>query len=119
MQALQAVLDRLKTDRPGRPTEPEDKALAYLDSLLTGLTPSQREAVYKTASIRLLLVEEERRTGFPQAVNLLGDVFGRPASVKAWHDLVRLAGRTARRRGGFTMPGWLELLQGEGNQVIG
>ena len=119
MQALQAVLDRLKTDRPGGLTVLEGKALAYLNSLLPGLTPSQREAVYKSAAIRLLLVEEAEEQDASQAVNLLGDVFGRRASVKAWHDLVRLAGRAARRRGGFTMSGWLELLQGEGNQVIG
>jgi hypothetical protein len=115
---LMAVLDRLKTERPGAFTEAEAAALGYLGSQLAGLTHAQYESVLKSASIHLLLVEEMDLQHSREAVRLLDDVVGRPLSAQAWRDLVALAGRTARLRGGFTLAGWLDLLMQEGHQVL-
>ena len=115
---LMAVLDRLKTERPGMLTEAEAAALSYLDSRLAGLTAAQYETVLKAASIHLLLVEEADVQHSREAVRLLDDVVGHPSSAQAWRDLVALAGRTARLRGGFTLAGWLDLLTHKGYRVL-
>lgn len=115
---LKAVLDRLKTERPGTPTDAEASALKYLKSQLAGLTPAQYETVLKSATIHLLLVEEADVQHSREAIRLLDEVVGRPSSAQAWRDLVTLAGRTARLRGGFTLAGWMDLLRQEGHQVL-
>lgn len=115
---LMTVLDRLKTERPGALTEAEAAALEYLRSQLAGLTHAQYESVLKSASIHLLFVEEMDVQHSREAIRLLDDVVGRSSSAQAWRDLVTLAGRTARRRGGFALAGWLDLLMQEGHQVL-
>jgi hypothetical protein len=115
---LKAVLERFKTDRPGPSTVAEASALGYLESQLAGLTPAQYEAVLKSAMIHLLFVEEPEVQHSREACRLLDEVVGRSSSPRAWRDLVTLGGRTARVRGGFTLPGWLDLLKQEGHQIL-
>jgi hypothetical protein len=118
IQSLKTVLDRSKTDRPGTATQSEETALEYLTSRLSNLKASQQETVLRAASIRLLLVEEEAAPHSGEAIRLLDDVVGRSSSVRAWRDLVRLAGATARKRGGFALAGWVDLLKNEGYQIL-
>jgi hypothetical protein len=115
---LKVTLDRLRTDRPGPLTAAQARALAYLDSKLVGLTETERSTVLRCASIHLLFVEEEDLQHSREGSLLLGRVVGDREAQKAWRDLVHIAGRTARLRGGFTVEGWLGLLRGEGHQII-
>jgi len=115
---LKRVLDRLRTDVPGSPTQKELQALGYLDAELAGLTSEQRESLIKSASIHVLLVEEEDLQHSREATRLLDAVVGLDTSAQAWRDLVTLAGKTARLRGGFQLEGWLDLLMANGRHEI-
>ncbi|MET8354838.1 hypothetical protein [Micromonospora sp. NPDC005206] len=115
---LKRFLDRYKLDKPGSPTKEEREALAYLDAELPGLTSDQRESLLKCASLHILSLEEEEQRASREAIRLLDGVVGRQASVNAWRDLVSLAGKTARLRGGYLMQAWLDLLIGAGYRVL-
>ncbi|MFC0508843.1 NACHT domain-containing protein [Micromonospora costi] len=115
---LKRLLDRHKLDKPGSPTHEERDALKYLDAELSGLTASQRKSLLKCASIHVLSLEEEEQQDSRQAIRLLDGVVGREASLNAWRDLVSLAGKTARLRGGFLLHGWLDLLTVGGYRVL-
>jgi hypothetical protein len=118
VQDLKVALDRLKTERPGALTGDQASALAYLKSRLESLTEAERSSVLKCASIHLLFVEEEDLQDAREGLLLLGRVVGDHAARKAWQDLIRIAGKTARLRGGFTVKGWLDLLRHEGHQIL-
>jgi hypothetical protein len=115
---LKVVLDRLKTERPGGLTEEQAVALSYLDSRLEGLSETARSTLLRCASIHLLFVEEEHLQHSREASLLLGRVVGDDTALTAWHDLIRLAGKTARLRGGFSVEGWFDLLRGEGHHIL-
>lgn len=70
------------------------------------------------ASIHVLEVEEPEDAGAREATLLLAQFVEGSELAKAWRALVRIAGVTARLRGGFDMRGWLTQLRGEGVTII-
>lgn len=119
LQLLAAVLRRLKTDEPGMLTTSESRALAALDAGLDGLDDSQRRLVHQCAVIHQLDVEEPDQAQAREARNLLAHVVRPAEASRAWTDLVGIAGRIGRMRGGYEVRNWLRLLVGEGHQVVG
>lgn len=118
VHVLAQALERCKTDEPGAFTGKEEEALKALDQMLPELTTQQREFLRQCAVITVLDVEEEQSVGAAQARLLLGRVLGNgDATVRAWRDLVAHCGRVGRLRGGFSVEGWVRLLQEEGHQV--
>ena len=115
---LRRLLNRYKTDRPGSPSKSESTALQYLDAELQGLTKQQREDLLKRASIHILFVEEEEFRHSRESIRLLDTVVGSTTSAQAWRDLVALAGRTARRRSGYSIEGWLDALLADGRYSV-
>jgi hypothetical protein len=119
LKTLAAVLRRLKTDEPGKLTVGEQTALLALDAGLAGLDPAQRDTVLRSAVIHELDVEEPECPAAREGRNLLATVVRPERSSTAWKDLVAIAGRIGRLRGGFKMRGWLGALMGEGHEVVG
>ena len=106
MRVLGQALDRYKTDLPGGLTDAERDALARLDVALDGLTADQREIVRKCALIHQLDVEEPFLEQSREGIVLLTRIVNAAAAMEAWNALTRIAGRAARRGGGFTLEGW-------------
>jgi hypothetical protein len=114
IRVLQGALRRLKTDRPAALTDREAAELQHLRGLLGSLEEGDQEKVFKCASIHVLEAEEPEDAGAREAAVLLAQ-FVEPADVaRSWRALVRVAGATARLRGGFDMRGWLGQLRDEG-----
>ena len=120
ISALGELLARFKTDEPGRLTLGEEDLLARLDALLPGLTVEQLKMVRRCAVITVLPVEEEHSLPATVARTLLGRVVGDgPPAVSAWRDLVAHCGRVGRLRGGYSLEGWVRLLQDDGHRITG
>jgi hypothetical protein len=114
LKVLQGVLRRLKTDRPAALTGKEEAELQHLRTLLEPLGERDQATVLKCASMHVLEVEEPEDTGAREATLLLTRFVDASELARAWRALVRVAGVTARLRGGFDMRGWLAQLRDEG-----
>ncbi len=114
LRVLQGVLRRLKTDRPAALTDKETVELDHLRGLLGALDAREQEKVLKCASIHVLEAEEPEDAGAREAALLLAHFLEPDAVARGWRALVRVAGVTARLRGGFDMRGWLGQLRDEG-----
>ncbi len=120
VMSLAKALERCKTDQPGAFTQKESDNLTKLDALLSDLSEEQRTRVHRCAVIMILDVEDEHSQGASHARHLLGHVVGGGDTARrAWRDLVHKSGRVARLRGGFTVEGWVRLLQEDGNHITG
>jgi hypothetical protein len=119
VKELAAVLRRLKTDEPGKLTDGERTALSALDEGLAGLDEEQRLTVFRSAVIHELDVEEPECPAAREARALLAVVVPPERASAAWMDLVAIAGRIGRLRGGFKIRGWLAALIGKGHRVVG
>lgn len=120
MQNLQRVLERQRTGQPGPPTEEEADIFEHLLELLSVLTEKQREFVLRRAVICELAVEELHDRDNRLAIAFMRQVVSTGQTddaVRAWKELIFIAGRTARLRAGHELPGWLEGLRGQGIQV--
>lgn len=114
LRVLQGLLRRLKTDLPAALTGQEVAELQHLRTLLESLAEGDQAKVLKCATIHVLEVEEPEDAGAREAALLLKQ-FVQPGELgPAWRALVRIAGVTARLRGGFDMRGWLAQLRDEG-----
>lgn len=111
---LQGILRRLKTDRPAALTGKETAELDHLRGLLSSLDPREQDLILKCASIHVLEVEEPVDAGAREAALLLAQFVEPVDLARGWRALVRVAGVTARLRGGFDMRGWLAQLRDEG-----
>jgi len=114
MSLLGRALVRLKTDIPGGLTGAEREAIDRLDAALDGLDADQLENVHKCALIHQLDVEENFLEQAREGGLLLASIVDAASALPTWHALLRIAGRAARRRGGFALEGWFRELQGEG-----
>lgn len=114
LRVLQRVLRRLRTDRPAALTYGEAAELQYLRALLQPLDTEDQEKILKCAFIHVLEVEDPDKSGAREAKLLLAQFVESSELAQAWHALVRVAGVTARLRGGFDMRGWLAQLRKEG-----
>lgn len=112
--ALKRVLDRLKTEIPATLTQGEKSVLDNFDLMLSALTPAQRIAVHKCALIHVLRVEELQDVNAREVQLLLSTLNPSKSSAESWHALNRVAGRTTRLRGGYSVEGWLAELRHEG-----
>ncbi|MEU3006587.1 NACHT domain-containing protein [Streptomyces sp. NPDC007020] len=120
MRKLQQVLNRERTDHPGSPTKEEAEVLADVQALLGALDEPERALALKCAVIWELRVEEPDEPESQMAIGHLRHVVdndGDDSAGGAWAALTRIAGRTARLRGGYRLAGWLDALHGEGIEI--
>jgi hypothetical protein len=118
MQLLARVLDRLRTDEPGALTRSEQEQLDKITALTPELSGQQREAMIRCGVITQLDVVEEHSPIVASARTLLRQVVEATQTVKAWRVLVHHAGRVGRLRGGFSVEGWVRLLEQDGIEVV-
>ena len=118
MRRIQRVLERYKTDLPGGLTKGERDALGPLSDRLEELTSQQREFLLRCALIHQLEVDAPEDAGSREAALLLDRITSPAGGAATWGVLIRVAGRTARRRGGFTLEGWQAELVGEGVRIV-
>ena len=116
---LQQALTRLRAERSGAPSGPEDRALSRFRELLADLTDEERRRLEGLAVILPLRVEDEGLGEAGTAASLLdGAVAVHGAGQQAWQRLLRLAGRHAEGRTGNTMRGWLDGLRQGGVPLV-
>lgn len=111
---LGLLLERRRTDRPAALTKDEQKEADRLNALLGALTDEQREAVWQSAAIWELKVEEPHQSdahnAFIQLRAFVADNSAVHAS-QAWKTLLSHAGLAARQRTGYKLAGWHAALE--------
>jgi hypothetical protein len=118
LQVLANVLDRLRTDEPGALTQGEQEQLDKIEALTPELTGPQRDVMLRCAVITQLDVVEEDSPAAAAARALLRQVVAATQTTSAWRVLVYQAGRVGRLRGGFSVEGWVRLLEQDGIAVL-
>ncbi|WP_312674376.1 hypothetical protein [Microbacterium sp.] len=111
---LGRLLERMRTATPATLTGLELTAKELLDSHLSTLTAEQQRAVWASAAIWELRVEEPDESDAQNALlQLTHLVAGNSPDVamQAWKTLLSHAGLTARMRTGHHLAGWLQPLR--------
>lgn len=114
LRLLGAALERNRGDIVGELTSGEGRQLERLKSLLRELDPAAIDRVLRCGHIVQLEVEEDDEVAARESALLLGHLVDTSDASDTWLKLKALAGRAARRRHGFEVEGWFELLRRDG-----